>query len=85
MIGMLATGAKLPLEVGDIADYSETTLVSKMGEARPKTDIPKLIERNQDGRLLLDELVTEWYPLDAINEAFVSVKSGEALRNVIVL
>jgi hypothetical protein len=33
MVGMLATGAKLPLEVGDIADYSETTPVSKMGEA----------------------------------------------------
>ena len=37
-----------------------------------------------DGRLLLDELVTNRYPLDQINEAFASVNKGEALRNVIV-
>jgi S-(hydroxymethyl)glutathione dehydrogenase / alcohol dehydrogenase len=84
MVGMPATGAKLPLEVGDIADYSQTIAGSKMGESRPKTDIPKLIELYQDGRLLLDELVTERYPLDQINEAFASVNRGEALRNVIV-
>ena len=39
---------------------------------------------SKDNRLLLDELVTGTYPLDQINEAFASVKRGEALRNVIV-
>jgi S-(hydroxymethyl)glutathione dehydrogenase / alcohol dehydrogenase len=84
LVGMPATGAKLPLEVGDIANLSQTVKGSKMGETRPKTDIPKLIELYQDGRLLLDELVTNRYRLDQINEAFASVNKGEALRNVIV-
>ena len=84
MVGMPATGAKLPLEVGDIADAAQTITGSKMGATRPMTDIPKLIELYRDGRLLLDELVTNRYPLDQINEAFESVKKGEALRNVIV-
>lgn len=84
MVGMPATGAKLPLEVGDIADFAQTIAGSKMGATRPMTDIPKLIELYRDGRLLLDELVTNRYPLDQINEAFESVKKGEALRNVIV-
>jgi S-(hydroxymethyl)glutathione dehydrogenase/alcohol dehydrogenase len=84
LVGMPATGAKLPLEVGDIADYAQTVIGSKMGAARPKTDIPKLIELYKDGRLLLDELITSRYPLERINEAFASVKRGEALRNVIV-
>ncbi len=84
LVGMPATGAKLPLEVSDIADCAQTVIGSKMGAARPKTDIPKLIELYKDGRLLLDELITNRYPLDRINEAFESVKRGEALRNVIV-
>ena len=82
---MLATGVKLPLEVGDIAAYSQTIAGSKMGAARPKTDIPKLIELNQDGRLLLDDLVTDWYPLDGINESFAELKRSEALWNVLAL
>jgi S-(hydroxymethyl)glutathione dehydrogenase/alcohol dehydrogenase len=64
MVGMPATGAKLPLEVGDIADFSQTIVGSKMGETQPRTDIPKLIQLYQDNRLLLDELVTETYPLE---------------------
>ena len=71
--------------MGDIADYAEAIAVSKTSEARPKIDIPKLIELNQDRRLLLDELVVEWCPLGATNEAFALVKWGKALRNVIVL
>jgi S-(hydroxymethyl)glutathione dehydrogenase/alcohol dehydrogenase len=84
MVGMPATGAKLPLEVGDIADMAQTVTGSKMGATRPMTDIPKLIDLYKDGKLLLDELVTKTYPLDEINEAFASVNKGEALRNVIV-
>jgi S-(hydroxymethyl)glutathione dehydrogenase / alcohol dehydrogenase len=84
LVGMPASGVKLPLEVGDIADFAQTVTGSKMGSTRPKTDIPKLIDLYKDGRLLLDELVTNRYPLDQINEAFASVTKGEALRNVIV-
>jgi Zn-dependent alcohol dehydrogenase len=32
----------------------------------------------------LDELITNRYPLDKINEAIESVEKGQALRNVIV-
>ena len=85
MVGMPSTSTKSPLEVGDITDYSQMIAVSKMGEAWPKTDTPKLTELNQDGWLLLDDLVTDWYPLDGINESFAELKRSEALWNVLAL
>jgi hypothetical protein len=39
----------------------------------------------EEGRLRLDELITERYPLERINEAIASMERGEALRNVVVL
>jgi S-(hydroxymethyl)glutathione dehydrogenase / alcohol dehydrogenase len=47
-------------------------------------DVPRLVELYRQGRLKLDELVTERYPLEKINEAIAAVERGEALRNVIV-
>jgi S-(hydroxymethyl)glutathione dehydrogenase/alcohol dehydrogenase len=38
----------------------------------------------QHGRLKLDELITNRYPLERINEAIMAMETGEALRNVIV-
>ncbi len=55
-----------------------------MGATKLSTDIPKLVALYQAGRLKLDELITERYPLEKINEAIEAVEAGKALRNVIV-
>jgi len=46
--------------------------------------IPHLVKLYQDGQLKLDELITNRYPLERINEALESSEGGEALRNVIM-
>jgi NDMA-dependent alcohol dehydrogenase len=55
-----------------------------MGSTRLQVDVPILIDHYQRGKLLLDELITNRYPLEKINEAVESTERGEALRNVIV-
>jgi len=55
-----------------------------MGATRLSVDIPKLVDLYLAGRLKLDELITNRYPLEQVNEAIESVERGEALRNVIV-
>ena len=55
-----------------------------MGSTRLSVDVPRLVELYQQGRLKLDELITERYPLERINEAIDSMEQGQALRNVIV-
>ncbi|HEX7475251.1 MAG TPA: Zn-dependent alcohol dehydrogenase [Dehalococcoidales bacterium] len=55
-----------------------------MGSANLAIDIPNLVSLYKAGKLKLDELITNRYPLDKINEAIESVEKGQALRNVIV-
>jgi Zn-dependent alcohol dehydrogenase len=55
-----------------------------MGSTRLRVDVPKLVEFYQQDRLKLDELITNRYPLEDMNEAIASVNRAEALRNVIV-
>ena len=55
-----------------------------MGSTRLSVDIPRLVTLYKRGILKLDELITDRYSLDQINEAIESTESGEVLRNVIV-
>ena len=71
-------------EPADIAEDGLRILGSKMGSTQLQTDVPKLVDLYVKGELKLDELITNRYPLDEINEAIASVHRAEALRNVIV-
>jgi len=55
-----------------------------MGSTNLKRDIPELVALYKAGKLKLDELITNRYPLEKINEAIESVEKGQALRNVIM-
>ncbi len=83
LVGMPASGVTATIDPGWIAADGQRIFGSKMGSARPLIDVPKIVELYRDGRLKLDELITGRYPLDAINEAMASSRSGAALRNVI--
>ena len=84
LVGMPAGGVKLAIEAADFANDSMHVMGSKMGSTRLRVDVPKLVALYQQRRLKLDELVTNRYPLEEINEAVAAVKRGESIRNVIV-
>ena len=84
LVGMPAAGVEIGIEAVDLAHDGQSILGCKMGSAQPAIDIPKLIELYRQGRLKLDELITERYPLTEINRAIAAVKQGAALRNVIL-
>ena len=84
LVGMPETGVMTEMDPGTVAALNQRILGSKMGSSRIQVDIPYLVSLYRQGRLKLDELITGRYPLEEINEAIASVKSGEALRNVIV-
>jgi S-(hydroxymethyl)glutathione dehydrogenase/alcohol dehydrogenase len=56
---------------------------SSYGDARPARDFPLLARAYLDGRLMLDELITDRIKLAGINEGFAALKSGRAIRSVI--
>jgi S-(hydroxymethyl)glutathione dehydrogenase/alcohol dehydrogenase len=84
LVGMPATGEIAGFEPLTVANDCQVVLGSKMGSSRIRSDIPKLVELYQKGKLKLDELITGRYSLQEINDAIASVNRGEALRNVIV-
>lgn len=84
MVGLPPSGEKLRLEVVNFADANQILMGNKMGSTRPSVDIPRLAALYREGRLKLDELITNRYPLEQINEAIAEVKLGKVLRNVIV-
>jgi S-(hydroxymethyl)glutathione dehydrogenase / alcohol dehydrogenase len=84
LVGMPASDVTATIDPGWLAADGQRILGSKMGSARPLIDVPKIVALYRDGRLKLDELVTGRYPLERINDAVASSRSGAALRNVIV-
>jgi S-(hydroxymethyl)glutathione dehydrogenase/alcohol dehydrogenase len=57
---------------------------SSYGEARPARDFPLLAQSYLDGRLMLDEMITARIGLGAINEGFAALRSGQAIRSVVM-
>lgn len=83
LVGMPPSGVFAEIDPGSLAAYSQRILGSKMGEARVSVDIPWLVAQYKAGRLKLDELISNRYPLARINEAMAEVKRGRVLRNVV--
>jgi S-(hydroxymethyl)glutathione dehydrogenase/alcohol dehydrogenase len=54
------------------------------GSLNPRADIPKLLGLYREGQLKLEELITNRYPLDQINEGYRAMRDGENIRGVIV-
>jgi S-(hydroxymethyl)glutathione dehydrogenase/alcohol dehydrogenase len=57
---------------------------SLLGGERPRSAVPRLVDWYMDGFLKLDELVTHQITLDEINHGFDMMRSGEAIRSVVV-
>ena len=60
--------------------FNKTLTGSHGGDARPQIDIPRIIRLVRAGRLSFDGIITDEYPLSAVNEALDKVRSGTAGR-----
>jgi S-(hydroxymethyl)glutathione dehydrogenase/alcohol dehydrogenase len=54
------------------------------GNANPRRDIPRLLRLYAEGKLKLDELVTNTYKLDDINQGYEDMRNGTNVRGVVV-
>ncbi len=56
---------------------------TKMGSTRPRLDIPLYCQLYLDGRLMLDELLSETVPLEKVNEALTALDNPRGARTVL--
>jgi S-(hydroxymethyl)glutathione dehydrogenase/alcohol dehydrogenase len=84
LVGSAARGAAMTLPYAGF--FSERTVKGCVyGSSRPHLDIPRLVDLYRKGRLKVAELVTQTYPLDAVNEAMAALARGDGARGVIVM
>ena len=83
IIGMIPEGTTIELD-GSSFLQERRIQGSRLGSNRFRIDMPRYIEFYLQGRLKLDELVTQRLKLQQINQAFEDMKQGNVARSVII-
>ena len=87
------TGDKGTMILGGVPHYADRLTIDALplsfgkrrtgsyaGETNPDVEIPRYLRLYALGKLKLDEQISHRYPLERINEAIETVRSGQALR-----
>jgi S-(hydroxymethyl)glutathione dehydrogenase / alcohol dehydrogenase len=53
------------------------------GAESPRVQIPRLLSLYRDGQLKIDEMITETYRLDQVNDGYADIAAGRVVRGVI--
>jgi S-(hydroxymethyl)glutathione dehydrogenase / alcohol dehydrogenase len=53
------------------------------GGAKSRRDVPKMVDWYMEGKLNIDDLITQVMPIERINDAFDMMHRGEGIRSVI--
>lgn len=82
VIGMIPDSTPVELRGAELFLQEKRIQGSFMGSNQFKTDIPRFVDLYQQGRLLVDDMITAQVPLADINHGFELLKRGEATRVV---
>ena len=82
IVGMVPFGEKIELHGFDFLRERKVQ-GSSMGSNRFRTDMPRIIELYLQGRLHLDDWVSDTIALKDINAGFRAMKEGKVVRSVI--
>ena len=83
IIGLHSAKMQVPITAAALVLQNKRLLGSFVGSIRPRLDLPRLIELYRAGKLQLDELITERYPLDKLPQAFDDMEAGKVARGVL--
>jgi NDMA-dependent alcohol dehydrogenase len=74
----------IPVPIGVLTLFQKRIQGSLFGESSPSKDIPRMLAMYQSGILKLDELVTNTYTLETINDGYADMHAGKNLRGVMI-
>lgn len=63
--------------------YRKEIRGSLFGDCNPTTDIPRLLNLYDSGDLKIDELVTQTYSLEQVNQGYADLIDGKNMRGII--
>lgn len=82
-IGLARAADLVPVPPQDLIWGEKNLIGSYYGSSRPRVDMPKYLQYYDEGKLKLDELITQTYRLDQINEAFADMEAGKNARGML--
>jgi S-(hydroxymethyl)glutathione dehydrogenase/alcohol dehydrogenase len=78
-----ATEYSAAISLLDLTLMEKQVVGTVFGSANPRADIPTLIDLYRAGQIELDALVTNVYPLEAVNEGYAAMRAGTNIRGVL--
>lgn len=85
LVGVPTPDMRLDMPLVDFFSHGGALKSSWYGDCLPERDFPTLIDLYLQGRLPLDEFVSERIGLGDIDEAFHKMHQGKVLRSVVIL
>lgn len=82
LLGVPSAAAEASFVVASMF-LDKSILGCRYGSSRPQRDIPLYAELYREGRLLLDELVTQTYPVEDFEKAVGDAEAGRVARGVL--
>jgi S-(hydroxymethyl)glutathione dehydrogenase/alcohol dehydrogenase len=83
VIGLIPIGQMVGIPGFELI-YEKKIQGSNMGSNRFRVDVPRYVQMYLDGRLNLDDMVTNRFALDDINSGFDEMRTGRVARNLIL-
>ncbi len=74
----------LPISPLDLVLTQKTLMGTLYGGSNALVEIPRLLHMYEKGQIKLDELVTNTYTLDQINQGYADLVAGQNIRGVLV-
>jgi Zn-dependent alcohol dehydrogenase len=78
------TEVGIPIPIGMLTLFAKEIKGALFGDQNPSTDILKMLRLYQEGKLKLDELITNRYKLEDINQGYEDMHAGKNIRGVII-
>ncbi|GGG08341.1 S-(hydroxymethyl)mycothiol dehydrogenase [Rhodococcoides trifolii] len=85
LVGVPTPDMTLEMPLIDFFSHGGSLKSAWYGDCLPERDFPMLVDLYQQGRLPLEEFVTERVGLDDVEVAFQTMRDGKVLRSVVVL
>jgi S-(hydroxymethyl)glutathione dehydrogenase/alcohol dehydrogenase len=77
------TQMQASISLFELAMYQKEVKGVIFGSGNPRFDIPRILDLYRGGQIKLDELVTQTYALDQINQGYQDMRDGKNIRGVI--
>ena len=71
------------LNVFGLSMYNQELRGTVFGSESPRVQVPRLLRLHHEGKLHIDDLITQEYSLDGVQQGYDDLESGKNLRGVV--